>query len=547
MGWLCVSVALTACNFLDTEPSDFLHTDNYYRNLDDLENALAGVYRVIGEGDSYGELLVYESLPDDLIYRNGSIVTNVVCGPYFTAASTEVQQMWDLLYVGIDRANVLLENIDRAEVKNEADREAIRAEAYFMRGYLHFVLSDMWGGVPIKHSSSTSPTDVNRKRATLAKTLDAALQDMEERGVKTGNLYSADKFSHNTRVSQTVAEAIVARVYMQMAGYPLNGGDAMWERALYYANKVKDSGLHQLNPDYNNIFIRHGQDLFDTDFRESMWEANFVGNSSTHPGKGGESQISAGLGIRFAAEGVLDGSLAELGVSIKLGYCYGNYKGRLNLWDMYTKEDRGGDYNDIRRNRTLSPYTLGGTTTVTKSYLDTWPEVDGQIKNKVGDRYVAKWRREEELLQPQLKGKGATNFPIIRYSDVVLIIAEAENELYGVTQTAIDRLNDVRMRAHAFPYAAGDFADKDDFRQMIRNERARELAVEGRRKFDLIRWGIYIETMKSLVQEGNDSRVSNKEYALAWPTKIGDRHLLMPIPQNEMNTNNLMVQNPGWN
>jgi hypothetical protein len=103
-------------------------------------------------------------------------------------------------------------------------------------------------------------------------------------------------------------------------------------------------------------------------------------------------------------------------------------------------------------------------------------------------RNCAKWRREYELASPKNKNYTPTNFPILRYADVLLMHAEAENEVNGATAEALASLNLVRKRAGLTDTT---IADQDGLRMEIRNERARELCFEGVRRHDLIRWGIY--------------------------------------------------------
>src|SRR5690606_29838644 len=106
--------------------------------------------------------------------------------------------------------------------------------------------------------------------------------------------------------------------------------------------------------------------------------------------------------------------------------------------------------------------------------------------------------REYEKELPRSVDRSPTNFPLLRYADVLLMFAEAENEMNGPTEEAYDAVNQVRARAEAYAFTG---LDQDDFRQAIRDERARELCFEGLRKFDLIRWGIFEQAMRNV---GND-------------------------------------------
>ena len=129
-----------------------------------------------------------------------------------------------------------------------------------------------------------------------------------------------------------------------------------------------------------------------------------------------------------------------------------------------------------------------------------------------------------------------TDFPFLRMADIYLIYAEAENELNGVNQNSVDKLNDVRERSLASSKTLADFADKTALRSAILQERVMELSLEGDRRWDLIRWGIYLQAMNALggVDEVNNVKSRN------------EKHLLYPIPQAEMLTNGAIKENnPG--
>lgn len=145
------------------------------------------------------------------------------------------------------------------------------------------------------------------------------------------------------------------------------------------------------------------------------------------------------------------------------------------------------------------------------------------------------------------------NYPFLRYADVLLILAEAANELNGPTQEAVNALNLVRERSNATPRDIEQFEEgtivkvdgvntkispKASLRSSIIEERAMELALEGDRRWDLIRWGIYLPAMNAL--GGADEPGNVKERS--------EKHLLFPIPTLEVLTNKgIKANNPGWN
>ena len=139
------------------------------------------------------------------------------------------------------------------------------------------------------------------------------------------------------------------------------------------------------------------------------------------------------------------------------------------------------------------------------------------------------------------------NFPILRYSDVLLMYAEASLELTGsVEATAYDCVKQVRDRAGIATEAS---YDPISFRILVRNERGRELCFEALRKYDLIRWGTFVESMKRYVNDSQNERWTNaslKEIALKLGEAVQPKHVVLPVPSVELGVNRSLEQNPLW-
>ena len=147
------------------------------------------------------------------------------------------------------------------------------------------------------------------------------------------------------------------------------------------------------------------------------------------------------------------------------------------------------------------------------------------------------------------------NFPVIRYSDVLLMLCEAEFKINGATPTALDAINQVRRRAFGFdpliPNAKVDLTAPKLTLDGIQKERSRELCFEGLRRADLIRWGIYMQRLQEVINydntKGNPS--GNRYLAIISPNNAltaGNKILLWPIPSSEVLVNQSITQNPGY-
>jgi hypothetical protein len=348
------------------------------------------------------------------------------------------------------------------------------------------------------------------------------LKDMTEAETR---VQTSTTIGNPSRISKTTVQGILARVCLHMAGYPLRDA-SKYADALAWAKKVQASGEHSLrttfdaaltNSAYSQIFINHARNVYDT--KECMWEADFFGNYTDAYREAG--RVGNTNGIAFNGSNYGD-----------TGYSYGfiNVTGR--LYNLYQS-------GDTRRDWAIAPYYYSGNNRVV------WPAT-----TSVYNRNCGKWRRSYELQASGGKNQNYTpqNFPLLRYADVLLMLAEAENEVNGPTTVAHTALNLVRARAGASQYTGATvIGSQSAFRQVIQDERARELCFEGLRRQDLIRWGIFLPLMKATgAQFATDNPSGGVLYGVLGYNNVSERHLLLPIPAAEISVNNAMTQNPGW-
>jgi hypothetical protein len=223
-------------------------------------------------------------------------------------------------------------------------------------------------------------------------------------------------------------------------------------------------------------------------------------------------------------------------------YGYGAYVPSGVLYNLYDKYSPISD--TVRRNWNMPEYTYSANTSPrTSTVIPTG--------TKTFERDCGKWKRDFEKVLPKQRDWGPTNFPVLRYADVLLMYAEAENEIDGPlvgTVTARDYINKVRVRSQAQIIFPSLVTSKAACRQIIMDERARELCFEGLRKFDLIRWGIFNSQMDftRIAISNSSATTGNKAHYLEAYNNVMLRDTLLPIPSVELSVNNLMTQNPGW-
>ena len=591
-----LTAALPACSFLDTDPQ-IIPDDGYYNSEQKLIYGLAGVYGVLNSEAIYGN---YYSLQianaDDLCYFNNYNNSESRPDRYNHSAGTAaIYDTWSKLYEGIKNANRYIEAVEKTEIdpgKLSVDIGLYIAEARFLRAYYHFLLAQAWGDMPLRVKATTSPNpnDVQMAATPQEQVLKWCADEIE---ATIPDLYEPID-NTPSRVSQTVAQGILARVYLFMAGESVKQIDGldkkeMYRRAAYWANEVIASHKHDLNESFINMI----RDQYDTQFHESMWEAEFLGDrtSATDWTNG---RIGDLIGLRSQSRTTNYSEWA-------CNYSYGYYNGSYTLWQLYWENDRTADETDSatvidkRLTWNLPGYNYRGMTnqkisyknkageTVTRYLQQTqsmfktpWvynnnfamPDIEG-LDQTIEDafdpadlvydptvmcavRNAGKWRRET-VYEKQMSAKSlytTINFPILRYADVLLMYAEAINEYAGAPDDqAKDAIREIRKRA-GVKTDESLLGDYRSFRDLVRNERGRELAFEGLRKWDLIRWGTFVEKMHNAgtnqPTENKYRNVSYTNYASANYANVTARHIYLPIPTKELAVNHALRQNPLW-
>jgi hypothetical protein len=597
--------SLTSCKkYLTQLPQDAIAPQTFYKTEAQLNSALAAVYSELGNNDesTYSRFLSLEApcANDEDYFRS----SNTIAASWYNvnAAYANFTNCWNNLYIGIERANLLLANVDNADV-SQSVKNYVKGEALFLRAYYHFVLVSYWGDVPLKTTVTTSVTETSYARVPAKQVYEQVIKDMTtaEGLVKT----IADWGGATTgRVTKTAVEGILARVCLHAAGRLAD--PSYYAQSATWAQKVISSGTHSLNPDFKQIFINESADVNDP--KECIWEVEFMRDAG-----GVYSEYE-----RFGS------TVGINNTNVNYGFMQGNYLATGTLYSAYAA-------GDTRRDWSMTPFYYSGN-----------DASKGKIvfaSTYIWGRSVAKWRREYQ--NPAIitnKNFGGANWPLLRYADVLLMFAEASNETTpgGPSADAIAAVNTVRARAFnslkainlvgagtgyttaptvtitggggtdaaatakvsggkitgftitnagsgytSAPtititgvgtggtaisglYTTADAAltpaqtaSQAAFRQAIQQERSFELAFEGHRKLDLIRWGIFLQTMKAMipiitsqapVNSNNTLGYSGQANALAPYNNVSDRDLLFPIPTQEISLNPAITQNnPGWN
>jgi hypothetical protein len=419
---------MTSCKkYLETTPSDFLSPENYYTSKAQLNASLSVVYLAMAQSTFYADQypLIVTNSTDEGMYNLTSPSQGIA---FFNETANDAigSAFWNNLYAGIDRANRLLENINAAKDISDVDRKHVKAEAMFLRAYYYFILTQWFGDVPLRLASTQSAIEGPMAFTSTKAVYDFIIADMTTaEGMLTDQ--KASSLQYNERVTYTAVQGILARVCLYAAGYPVND-TKRYSDALAWAQKVVNSGEHKLNPDYTQPFKLESADGYDNVNRECIWDVGFSWNPTTL---------------------LLTGKATEIGVPTSAA-SVGRVLGFVNIYPRFYKAyeaviNAAAKTNvspDLRRDWCISNYTWsGGSATVVPTKVPV-------AFDSYYERYPNKWRREYEIVTPRNNNITSCNQPLLRYSDVLLMLAEADNEVNGPTQLGIDAVNQVRKRAY---------------------------------------------------------------------------------------------------
>lgn len=503
---LFVSIGMSACSedFLALAPETQLNTENFYKTETDFNQAMAGVYQslraYVGTSSwSMGELRSDNTHYDYYAKEWGALGNTYraqVTDFQNDAQNTETSGKYVADFRGIARANTL---IDRLEVStlSESFKNQLIGEAKVIRAFLYFDLVQFFGGVPLYLKEVKNENDARLDRSTVDEVYAAIVADANDAITKLG----VPKFPQTGRVSQGTAKMLLAKVYMVQKKYPEAGT---------LLTDITKMG-YGLIPEYKDVYALNNKNSV-----ESLFEVQFQA--------GNQSQQS-----NFIYNFIPRTSNTTLITGVNTNN-QGSGGWNVPTNDILTAYETGDKRLDA---------SIGISEGVINASGDFVPEslksIVGYVApaGKVGKRFVKKY-----LHAHSLSNNTDDNWPLYRYSDVLLLLAESLNE-QGKSADALPYLNQVRVRAGLEAITGQSQAT---LRPLIAKERRIELAFENHRWLDLVRTGKAIEVMTAYGVEIKklDNFVSPNAY------QVTAEKLLFPIPYSEIQRNPVLKQNPGY-
>ena len=549
---LVLFATLAACksDYLDKYPLSGPSDDSFFTNQDELILAVNGLYR-------YANYTPLDNMPLNLLTDNGSDIgwdrnnsplQSIGKGNHDSNNGLAVS-VWTEAYKVIAKCNFILDNIEKVRSKTTpAIFNRSRAEARFVRAYTYHYLVDNFGDVPLITKVLTLE-DMKVPKNPKNEVVEFILKELTEAAPDLDVTYTGANVG---RASRGAALAIKARTALY---------NQRWQEAADAAKAVMDLNVYSLHSNFGTLFSYAGQNS-----SEIIWAFQYLKASRTKTHSTPNNLVSRnGLGFtnKVPSQSLVDVYLCTDGLNIDESPLfdpatpYKNRDPRLTFtiavpgsiyynYQFETHRDsvKCWNYNTTPATRVDNQDALNAFATFTgycwKKYVDLEDRLD---------------RTNSEL-----------NVIQIRYAEVLLIYAEAKNELQQLDQSAYDAINRVRTRPSVNMPAITLGKSQAEFRSLVRKERLYELAMEGFRLSDLRRWRIAEKAMTGnfygRVQRGlvaaapqidengltDYTNVPNRAdmRVIEVRTFNKDRDYLWPIPNIETVTNPSLKQNPNY-
>jgi len=506
---LLTSHLFAGCADLDQTSISSIDRDDFYKSKQDVETAINGIYQEFTVDGFYG------------MFNNQSIYINDLQTDYVKAGaqtnSAHIRELsnfaiqptnlfvgyaWEEHYTAINRANVVIDKLTEAAWLDEQSRQNYTNEARFLRALMYFNLVRYFGGVPIVVHDGEGE---GAPRNSIDEVYEQIVSDFTAAESLPANYTTLD-----SRASSLAASALLSKVYLVWAQTLTEKGRAnqreYYQKAILYAQKVIDSGKYRLLDkfiDNWSVDKKNGAEHIFSIEHDRTINANITGHCTFATNWSNSEPVLLATSDKYylqtdPRDQRRDGSWAK------------------RLYDPNT----GSDFE----------FTIPRF----RKYIDSL-----------------------NYANPASSGNAAgqsTNTTIIRYAEVLLIKAEAENELNGPTQAAYDAINQVRRRAYWSPYNNIQYTPSDgstlelsglsqsEFRERLREERRLEFVLEGQRWFDLCRWHILVKYVKA-------NTPTDAETLGTKTTKvqnISKKNYLLPLPQDQIILNPNLEQNWGY-
>lgn len=525
---ICGLLSVTSCVDLDVEPTDKFTDDTYWTTEDKASSLLNMAYSQMNTPDW---IFRDERLSDNLYNSYGGDDIKITANGQATASTNLFNTTWNGIYAGIKTTHTLLANIDRVDM-DETVKNRMKAEARFIRAFLYFQATNWYGNIPFfqedidkETAEKIGPTSQSDIVAWIHKELEEVAEILP-----TKEEYDD---ANRGRITAGAAVAFNARV-------ALNFNE--WEKVKEYTEKLintTDYGEYSLFPNYQELF-----------YKANEYNSEIILDIEYVPEKRTWGNLSVYAPFSFST---VQYTLASPTQSLVDTYLMKDGSKWDETKDPYEGRDPRMDMTIIHQGSVIENRD-GKMQTINVDPNDPDNDTNDRIGRENGT-LTGYFVRKYYDPNPDAWTGGTTwacntNFVTLRYADVLLMYAEAKNELGEMNADVWNKtIKPIRQRAGLDNTpAAMDYPAGGDLRQIIRDERRVELALEGSRVYDIRRWKIAEEVMNEPFR-GAKYRLNNgvlEYYTFSGNSFNKDRDYLWAIPRQQIIINPNLGQNPGY-
>lgn len=513
-------LGITSCeSFLEEDPFNTVDPGTLFQDEQGAIAAVNATYKMMSRNqNSFGrDLLFITEQPTETVTtrRDASDNRGRMDNWIWDESHGFFAPVWTEAYAVINAANGVIENVPNIEDINPRVQDRVIGEAKFLRAFNYFLLVRMWGDVPLRTEQIKGASDkLNLPRSPASEVYGVIIQDLKDAELVLPTKDGYDDFdgANTGRATRGAARALLSKVYLQKGATPEVSESTDFGESLKYSNLVITDEDYELSTGYRSIF-----DVESENGPEVIFDIQQTG--------------VAGLG------GDLSGHVVPRNSNIGRR-SWGNFHAEVPFFEEY-------DLNDQRKDSYILEYNLGEET------------VTYDPSNFVDDNYVTDGPGFFKLAEIDASiGSGAQERPnkvLLRYADVLLMHAEAVNEVNGPTVEAYNSINQVRSRAGIPDLTTG--LSYQQFKDSVFVDRRKELIFEFHGWFDGLRnWEFFTDRVLANVAIRN-TKIGSGDWPggnNAAPRSFtsenikADKFRLFPVPGSIMDTNPELVQNPGW-
>lgn len=527
---------LASCNSLDLAPTNQFTDLNYWTSVDKASSILSMAYSQMFNS---GYFFANERLTDNLYEDRGTSDEKIFTLGQADPALGRFANEWKDCYAGIKTCHTFLENVDRVPNMDETLKTRMKAEARFIRAFLYFRLTTQYGDVPLFDHNLTLEESTVLSRTPKADVVNFVRTELNDI-VNTLPIKQEYSVADNGRITKGAVMMLLARTYLYENDYT---------NVASICEKIMNGnyGQYSLFPSYEGLFLpdneNNGEVILDMGYALNLrtWSEYY---DAIPLSQGGRISAFAPTQELVNDYVMMNGKgIADSGSGYDENNPYMNRDPRFKctvVYHGYQWKESDGTVATIYIQPGSNPQLPNAD-----KYVASLDEYAGPGKNTTATGYyLRKWY---DPTAPQGMASGL-NLILMRYADVLLMYAEAKNELGQMNADIWNKtIGAIRTRAGFSDASALNYPDTGaDLRTIIRRERRCELALEGTRLFDIRRWKT-IETVMNGNPHGAKFAANNTQYIQLDARSFNlNRSYLFAVPQSQIDIDKNLTQNPEY-